>query len=79
MLDSPRTGRVLPSGRNPLVVDVLSVTEVDWLSGCSMSFRRAVFEMFSFNEELTGYGLGEDVEFSYRVHQRGRLLVTPDA
>ncbi len=79
MLDSPRTGRVLPSGRNPLVVDVQSVTEVDWLSGCSMSFRRAVFETFSFNEELKGYCLGEDVEFSYRVHQRGRLLVTPDA
>jgi GT2 family glycosyltransferase len=79
MLDSPRTGLVLPSGRNPLVVDVQSVTEVDWLSGCSMSFRRGVFEMFSFNEEFKGYGLGEDVEFTYRVRQRGRLLVTPDA
>jgi GT2 family glycosyltransferase len=79
MLDSPKTGRVLPSGRNPLVVDVHSVTEVDWLSGCSMSFRRDVFETFSFNEEFKGYGLGEDVEFSYRVRQLGRLLVTPDA
>ena len=79
MLDSPRTGRVLPSGRNPVVVDVQSVTEVDWLSGCSMSFRRVVFEVFSFNEQFKGYGLGEDVEFSYRVRQRGRLLVTPEA
>jgi GT2 family glycosyltransferase len=79
MLDSPRTGRVLPSGRNPCVVDVQSVTEVDWLSGCSMSFRRGVFETFSFNEAFKGYGLGEDVEFSYRVRQRGRLLVAPEA
>ena len=79
MLDSPRIGRVLPSGRNPLVVDLQSVTEVDWLSGCSMSFRRGVLEMFSFNEAFKGYGLGEDVEFSYRVRQRGRLLVVPDA
>jgi len=79
MLDSPRTGRVLPSGRNPLIVDVQSVTDVDWLSGCAMSFRRVVFDMFSFNEEFKGYGLGEDVEFTYRVRQRGRLLVTPEA
>jgi GT2 family glycosyltransferase len=79
MLDSPRPGRVLPSGRNPLAVDVALVTDVDWLSGCTMSYRRAVFTVFSFNERLEGYGLGEDVEFSYRVRQRGRLLVTPDA
>jgi len=79
LLDSPRAGRVLPSGRNPLAVDVQSVTEVDWLSGCSMSFRREVFEMFSFNEQFEGYGLGEDVDFSYRVRQRGRLVLTPDA
>ena len=79
MLDSPRTGRVLPSGRNPLIVDVQAVAEVDWLSGCSMSFRRAVFETFSFNEQFNGYGLGEDVDLSYRVRQQGRLLVTPEA
>jgi len=79
MLDSPRPGCVLPSGRNPLAVDVQSVTEVDWLSGCAMSFRRVVFTRFAFNEDLEGYGLGEDVEFSYRVRQQGRLLVTPDA
>ena len=79
LLASDRPGRVLPSGRNPLAVDLTSLTEVDWLSGCAMSFRQLVFDDFSFNEELRGYGLGEDVEFSYRVRQRGRLIVTPDA
>jgi GT2 family glycosyltransferase len=72
-------GSVLPSGRNVLAVDLTSQTEVEWLSGCSMSFRRSVFDKHSFNEELLGYGLGEDVEFTYRVHQDGRLVVTPRA
>lgn len=44
-----------------------------WLSGCSMAFRREVFDSMSFNEKLetfTSYALCEDIEFSHRVFRR---------
>lgn len=42
----------------------------EWLSGCSMAFRREVFDSMKFNEKLEafgGYAMSEDVEFSHRV------------
>lgn len=79
LLDGDRPGRVLRSGRNQSAVDLRVPTDVDWLSGCAMSFRRSAFQGARFDESLEGYGLGEDVEFSYRLRQRGRLVVTPAA
>jgi GT2 family glycosyltransferase len=62
-----------------LAVDITAPIDVDWLSGCSMSFRRRVFDRLRFDEGLPGYGLGEDVDLTYRVAQMGRLVVTPAA
>ena len=42
-----------------------------------MSFRRAVFATEHF--DVTAPRTGEDVQFSYRVRQRWRLVVTPRA
>ena len=77
-LDSPHEGVVLPSGRNVRIYNAPpSTVDVDWLSGCSMSFRRAVFATEGF--DVTIRHTGEDVEFSYRVRQHWRLVVTPRA
>ena len=78
-LDSRAGGRVLRSGVNVLVFAADEPRTVDWLSGCSMSYRRSVFERLSFDLQMTGYSLGEDVDFSYRVGRVGRLVVTPNA
>jgi len=78
-LDSHRQGTVLRSGRNVLVFETDGLVEVDWLSGCSMSFRRVVFEDNEFNEKLVGYALGEDVDFTFRVGQACRLVVCGSA
>ncbi len=53
--------------------------DVDCLSGCNMTFRKAVFSECCFDEWFTDYGIGEDVEFSYRVSRGWRLKVTPTA
>lgn len=48
----------------------VSAGPAEWLSGCSMAFRREVFEVLSFNEKLQafgGYAMCEDVEFSHHV------------
>lgn len=42
----------------------------EWLSGCSMAFRRQVFDDIRFNERMETFGpyaSGEDIEFSHRV------------
>jgi glycosyltransferase involved in cell wall biosynthesis len=41
-----------------------------WLSGCSMAYRRSVFDHLRFNEKLETFGpyaMFEDIEFSHRV------------
>ncbi|WP_426573128.1 glycosyltransferase family 2 protein [Aquihabitans sp. McL0605] len=76
---SVRPGAVLPSGRGVLASGLIEPTEVDWLSGCAMSFRRPVLLAEPFDEGLEGYALGEDLELTYRVRQHGRLIVDPAA
>ena len=79
-LDSPREGYVLPSGRNIRVYNELSrTTPVDWLPGCAMSYRRAVFATERPNLALGRDRNGEDVELSYRVRQHWNLVITPQA
>jgi GT2 family glycosyltransferase len=53
----------------------ISVTQV--LSGCNCSYRRSIFEKHIFDEYFNGYGLMEDVEFSYRVSKSGVLIYNP--
>jgi GT2 family glycosyltransferase len=79
-LDSAAEGVVLASGRNVRVYsEPPGPLDVDWLSGCAMSYRRAVFAAERPNIALGPDRNGEDVELSYRVRQRWRLVVTPDA
>jgi len=56
-----------------------TVQLVTCLSGCNMSYRRAVFARFRFDEWYGGYALGEDCDFSYRVSRVWRLAQTPHA
>jgi GT2 family glycosyltransferase len=79
LLDSRRSGVVLRSGRNVLAADVAEPADVDWLSGCTMSFRAEVLRSQAFDESRLGYCLGEDVDYSLRVGERWRLVVTPYA
>jgi GT2 family glycosyltransferase len=77
-----RPGRVLPSGRGVPVLAADKAIDVDWLSGCCMSFRAVALGHERFDPRYggeEGYALGEDLELSYRIRQRGRLVVTPAA
>lgn len=53
--------------------------DVDWLSGCCMSFRANVFQTMQFDEGRPGSGIGEDVDFSLRVKAKGRLVINTAA
>ncbi len=81
LLASRRPGVVLRSGRHTLgqYPGTRADAHVDWLSGCSMSFRVEVFAKFRFDESLSGYSMGEDADFSFRVSRQHRLAVEPGA
>ncbi len=49
------------------------------LSGGSMAVRRSVFDHELFDEALTGYGYGEDWEFSKRAARHGPFYLAPEA
>jgi GT2 family glycosyltransferase len=79
LLDGYGRGIVKRSGRVEYAFAPARPLQVEFLSGCNMSFRREVLEALAFDERLGGYALGEDLQFSYRVSRRWRLVVTPDA
>jgi GT2 family glycosyltransferase len=47
--------------------------------GYFMSYRRSVFAVERFDEELSGYASQEDIDFSYRVSRKWTLVQTPHA
>jgi GT2 family glycosyltransferase len=53
----------------------------EWIPGFNMVFKREVLGELSFDEALEKYALGEDFDFSYRVHKKypGSLFITPFA
>jgi GT2 family glycosyltransferase len=81
LLRSPRPGSALRSGRNMLgqYPDARATDAVDWLNGCSMSYRMAAFDEAVFDERLDGPSLGEDYDFSFRLSRTHKLAVEPAA
>jgi GT2 family glycosyltransferase len=78
LLDSPRKGILLSSGFSTYPEKPVKI-RVETLSGCNMSYRSRIFQSFSFDESLTGYGYVEDQDFSYRVGKEHRLVLEPRA
>lgn len=81
LLRSHRRGSVLPSGRAMMgqYPGSRAGDSVDWLSGCSMSYRIGVFADVLFDSRLEGYSLGEDYDFGFRLSRIHRLVVEPGA
>lgn len=55
------------------------IYEVEQLMGGVSSFRKSVFERFSFSTYFTGYGLYEDADFTLRLSKTGKLYVNTAA
>lgn len=79
LLETYGSGRVKASGAPSYLFTPMGQTDVEFLSGCNMSFRRSVLERFAFDERRKGYAHGEDLEFSFRVSRHFRLVLTPGA
>ncbi len=82
LISSFSEGKVLPSGFcinfGETGLPIKRVKEVDFLSGGVSSYRKEIFEEFSFDtEKYLGYGLGEDMDFSYQVSKKYKLMLNP--
>ncbi len=55
------------------------VTKGDWLPGTAMMWRTEIVRLAGFNERFSGYGQGEDLDFSLRARKHGMLLMAGKA
>lgn len=80
-LASRKRGSVLRSGRNMMgqYPGSRATDSVEWLSGCSMSYRLAAFDHVTFDTRLEGYATGEDYVFGFHLSREHRLAVEPEA
>lgn len=75
------TPKVTRSGDAGHLYALTGTKEVQVLSGSNMAFRRAVFETHGlrFDENLVGYGFGEDQLFCLQASAKGKLVQTDKA
>lgn len=55
------------------------LVEGDWLPGGAVMWKTAAARATGFTDDLDGYGMGNDLEFSLRVSRFGRQAVAGDA
>lgn len=79
LLDHPKPGRVLPSGRVSPYFSLSSheqLVSTEWLSTCCCAYERSIFDNVQFSESLSGAML-EDLDLSYQVAKQSSLAVVP--
>ena len=77
LLDSKKDGILLTSGVNVPVRDYSdNIFDVDWLIGCSGWLTKEIGDT-RFESDFLGQSLSEDVIFSVRMSEKGRLVTVP--
>lgn len=78
-LYSKNKGVIMPSGFQTMIGFVRENTFVQWLPTTATIWRKRIFEEFQFDEWFEGYSYLEDLDFSYRVGKKYKLVVIADA
>ncbi|NMB92556.1 MAG: glycosyltransferase family 2 protein [Parcubacteria group bacterium] len=73
-------GKMLPSGWGTVQYrsNTTNIAETEILQGCC-SYRKEVLNEYKFDENLTGAAIREDLDISYRVSRKYKLIYTPFA
>jgi len=74
-----KKGEILPSGVGVMPYPAEHTMRVYWLSGGLNVYRRHIFKRFEFDNWYIGWGIGDDLEFSYRVAKEYELFVVAEA
>ncbi len=77
LLGGGRQGSMTSFGFRRPIVDPGQPRDVEFMPGPLMSARRNVAAEVRFDEQLTGYSLVEDDDFSFRLSRRGRIRYEP--
>jgi GT2 family glycosyltransferase len=77
LIGGGREGTMTSFGFRRPIVRVEQARDVEFMPGSFMSARRRCAAEVRFDERLTGYGLGEDDDFSYRLSRLGRVRYEP--
>ena len=77
--DDDRQGVILRSGFNTVVSPVLEDTHTEWLCGGATVWRRQILKEFKYDEWFVGYAYIEDMDFSFAVAQKYKLVVLQGA
>jgi glycosyltransferase involved in cell wall biosynthesis len=74
-------GRMTASGFGyPIYEREIERTQaVEFLPGCNMNFRKECLSGERFDEWFTGYSFREDCDFSYRIAQKTKAIMIPEA
>jgi glycosyltransferase involved in cell wall biosynthesis len=78
-LDSDVPGMVLSNGFVSMLDDPKETIEVDWLNGGATVWRREVIKKYSYDEWFQGSGFMEDMDYSFNIRERYRLVLLSDA
>ena len=78
LLGRGREGTFTRYGYPRYLGDVERPRDVEFMKGCFMSARRDAATAVRFDEQLTGYALAEDEDFSYRLSRLGRIRYAPE-
>lgn len=78
-IDDPRPGKVLPSGCVSTLGSRPENVAVDWLCGGATVWRREVIDNYPYDEWFVGTGYMEDVDFSFNVGAKYRLVLVTGA
>lgn len=80
-LYSQKPGGVAPSGWQSLYYGFVSGEnlDVEWMSSQAIVLDRKVLEEFQFDEYFKGYSYLEDLDFSYSISRKYRMVVVADA
>jgi glycosyltransferase involved in cell wall biosynthesis len=79
LIDSPHPGRMLSSGFPSTIGFQTANIETDWLYGGATVWRREIINHHDYDEWFLGTGFMEDVDFSFTVHRKNRLIVVAGA
>ncbi len=75
----PEKGTVLPSGYTTPIGPINENLQVRWLSGGVTLWRSEVIKEFGYDEWFEGTGYLEDLDYSYNVGKKYKLVAVADA
>ena len=75
---SGRDGTFTRYGYPRYILDPARERDVEHMFGCFMTARREAAAAVRFDENLPGYALAEDEDFSYRLSRLGRIRYLPE-